>query len=98
MDADKPQPSINLVQYQREQARALYAVKFDMARTRQAANKARKVDQNVALNRIQPSHSEKAKSVWQSEGGSTADERIRPLSMLDPMSSHSWSPWGFERS
>ena len=78
MDAHKTQPGINLAQNERDQARALYAADFDMARARQAADKNRRIAENDALNKIQPGPSEKAKAVWQGEGGSTADEKPLP--------------------
>ena len=78
MDADKPTLSINLPQHEREQGRALYAVDVDMARARQVADKDRRITEDDALNKIQPGPSEKAKAVWQGEGGSTADDKPLP--------------------
>lgn len=78
MDADKPTLSINLPQHERDQGRALYAVDFDMARARRAADKNRRIAENDALNKIQPGPSEKAKAVWQGEGGSTAENGPLP--------------------
>lgn len=54
MDADKPKRIINVPEDQRDQARAFYAVDFDMARARSAADKDRRIAENDALNRIQP--------------------------------------------
>jgi hypothetical protein len=96
MDADKPKLSINLPQHQREQGRALYAVDFDMARARQAADKNRGIAEDDALNKIQPGPSEKAKAVWRGEGGSTADDK--PLPTIFPERSGSGNSWGTERS
>ena len=43
MDADKPEPSINLAQHELDKSRAMWA-----------AEKARRIAENDALNRIQP--------------------------------------------
>lgn len=91
MDADRPKFSINLPQYEQEQARTLYAVDFDMARARSAAEDARNADQNDARSRHQPHASEKAKAVWQGEGGSVADEKTEPVPTFVG------SPWASER-
>ena len=49
-----------------------------MAQVRQAAERDRQVQENDALNKIQPGQSEKAKAVWQGEGGSTAADTPLP--------------------
>jgi hypothetical protein len=49
-----------------------------MAELRQAADKARRIAEYDALNRIQPGPSEKAKAVWQGEGGSTVADMPLP--------------------
>ena len=96
MDADTPKLSSNIPQHERDQARASYAADFDMARARQAADKDRRIAENDALNRIQPGQGERAKAVWQGEGGSTADDT--PMPTIYPKRGDSWTPWGTGRS
>ena len=67
MDARKTQFGINLAQNERDQARALYAADFDMARARHAADKSRKTEESEALNRIQLSPGKKTQSGWWDE-------------------------------
>ena len=45
-DANRPKPSINVAQYERDQAGALYAVDFDTVRGRHAAEKDRRLAEN----------------------------------------------------
>ena len=67
MDAHKTPFGINLAQNERDQARALYAADFDMARARHAADKSRKTEESEALNRILLSKGKKTQSGWWDE-------------------------------
>lgn len=49
-----------------------------MAQVRRSAERDRRIAEDDALNKIQPGPSEKAKAVWQGEGGSTAENRPLP--------------------
>ena len=55
MDSDKPSLYIRLPVSEPGEARAQYAADFAIARARLEAHKARKIAENDALNRIQPS-------------------------------------------
>ena len=67
-----------------------------MGPTRQAADKDRRVAEDDALNRIQPGQSEKAKALWQGEGGSTAQDT--PLPTIYSKQDEGWTPWGTRQS
>ena len=69
MDADKPKLHINLDQHERDQARALYAVDFDMARAGYAADKAQEIDENDVLTRMRQDTRAFIKSYALSEDG-----------------------------
>ena len=67
MDADTPKLRINVPQHELDQARALYAVDFDMARARRAADESRKTEESEALNRIELGKGKKTQSGWWDE-------------------------------
>jgi hypothetical protein len=75
MDADKLTSSNNFAQSDRDQARASYAADYDMARARRAADELRKVEENDALNRIQPGKAKKTQSGWWDEEEAQAASR-----------------------
>ena len=87
MDADKPTLRVNPTPDE-----------ATMAQVRRSAEMDRRIAENDALNRIQPGSSEKAKAVWQGEGGSSASEQKKPLPTIYPKRSGSWTPWGTQRS
>ena len=71
MDDATPKPSIHIALNE-----------ATMAQVRRSAERDRRIAGDDALNRIQPGQSEKAKAVWQGEGGSTAANT--PLPTLYP--------------
>ena len=84
MDAKKLRLDVILLQDELQTVRAGYAADFDMARARNAADKAHRIAEDEGLNRIQPDNSERAKSRWQGEGGGPAEEPAHPLASIYP--------------
>jgi hypothetical protein len=71
MDADTPKPSIHITLNE-----------ATMAQVRRSAERDRRSAGDDALNKIKPGQSERAKAVWQGEGGSIAADMPLPTLYL----------------
>lgn len=78
MDADTLKPSLNLAQHELDKSRADWSAE----KLRRSAGRDRPIAEDDGLNKSRPDPSEKAKAVWQGEGGRAAGDR--PLPPLYP--------------